>query len=508
MKKLLSILVSIPLILVLAGCSSDDGPTELVPEGPKVAISPQPYVYFGQIPAGQKASRSFNITNTGGQTLVVSDLVIGGADAALFSLIDISPPLEIEAYKVEKIDVEFQPSDIGAFEASISIVSNAQSSPDNQNFVGNGSSSASGAIYFERIFRGGGGSVRVTLDNGYVLAGSMSDTITLDPVGALTRMDKYGNTNWIKGYDGTATARFTDMVETDDGGYVAVGRTGSSITSKQSVYIVRTDGDGNMIWETIHSLGTGNDDANSVDKTTDGGFIIAGNTQNTEGGDNVRDALLVKVDASGTVSWSQRYGSLTEGEDAKSVVETNDQDYVFTGSQTTGATGFDLYMVRVNADGTLRWEKKFGGSNWEVGNSVISDENGDFIATGYTISEGAGGRDVYLINVDSAGVLNWSRTYGGGSDDQAEAVIRTDDQGYLMAGVSESFGNLEQVYLVKTDDAGNLLWEKTYGGADDDGANAAQLVKNEGYIIAGYTRSYTTGNEALLLKVNYNGEIE
>jgi hypothetical protein len=77
-----------------------------------------------------------------------------------------------------------------------------------------------------------------------------------------------------------------------------------------------------------------------------------------------------------------------------------------------------------------------------------------------------------------------------------------------MAGVSESFGNLEQVYLVKTDDAGNLLWEKTYGGADDDGANAAQLVKNEGYIIAGYTRSYTTGNEALLLKVNYNGEIE
>ncbi len=504
--------LSILFSLTISGCSSDEGPTDgngTSNGKPKIQLTPQPEVYFGYVPSGQSAVRSFRIYNASDYTLKISDMSIDGVNADLFSFVNPVLPDTIRAYNDLILDILFQPSTTGDFAGNVNIISNAETSPDILNFSGRGSSSASGAIYFERIFRGNAESVGLGSDNGYILAGSMTDTLTLERVGALTRLDEYGNIIWIRGYAGNNTSGFTDLVVADDGGYVAVGTTGISIYSKQYFYIVKVSGSGDIVWEIKDfALGTRDEIAEAVTQTTDGGFIVAGTTENTAGTGGIRDALLIKIDAAGNVSWAQRYGS-AESEYARSVVETDDQGFVFVGYQTAGSA-FDLYMVRTYANGDLKWEKRFGGSDKDRGNSVIRAEMGDFIAAGYTVSEVSGSQDVFVVKVDSAGNLKWSNTYGGGSPDEGYAIIRTNDQGYLIAGVTESFGAQKDVYLIKTDNQGNLSWEKTWpeDGKSDDGANSIRMVRNEGYVVAGYTSSFSTGTEAYFLKVDNSGNIQ
>jgi len=505
-RNLCWVLFSILLSLGNSGCSESTEGNGSSTGKPKVLLSPSE-VYFGHIPGGQSAERTFRIYNSSDQILRISDISIGGANAGLFSFSSSELPDTITAYTGVNLNVLFKPLTTGDFSGTVSVVSNAETSPDILDFSGKGSSSASGAIYFERIFRGNAESVGLTVNNGYILAGSTTDTLTEDRVGALSRMDEYGNEIWIRGYPGIKTAALNDLAPTDDGGYIAVGTTGSSLTSKQYIYIVKTSQDGDTEWEIKDfTLGSSDEIAEAVVQTTDGGFIVAGSTQNTGATGGLRDALLVKIDAGGNVSWSQRYGS-SEGEYATSVVETDDQGFVFTGYQTVGQS-FDLYMVRTGPDGTLKWEKRFGGADRDRGNSVIRAEQGDFIAAGYTLSAGAGGQDIYVVKTDSAGNLKWSQTYGSGFNDEGFSIIRTNDQGYLIAGVTEGFGQLQDVYLVKTDNTGNFSWEKTWGGSGEDGANCVRMVRNEGYVVAGYTGSFITGTEAYFLKVDNSGNIQ
>jgi len=155
------------------------------------------------------------------------------------------------------------------------------------------------------------------------------------------------------------------------------------------------------------------------------------------------------------------------------------------------------------------FNKTFGGSGEEVARSAQQTIDGGYILAGFTDSYGAGSRDVWLIKTDANGVEQWDKTFGGLDDDCAHSVQQTKDRGYILAGMTRSNGaGSKDVWLIKTDANGNEQWKKPFGGSDEDVANSVQQTKDGGYILAGMTRSYGAGitSDVWLIKTNASGE--
>ena len=169
---------------------------------------------------------------------------------------------------------------------------------------------------------------------------------------------------------------------------------------------------------------------------------------------------------------------------------------------------FIIKTIPLQAQG-IEWEDIFGGVNNDKGYSVQETSDGGYILAGYTYSFGTGESDVYLIKLDSNGDTIWTKTYGGDSYDVGYSVQETSDGGYIIVGYTYSFGAGESdVYLIKTDSNGNVLWTKTFGGASYDMGYSVQETSDGGYIITGYTDSFGAGgSDVYLIKTDSNGNI-
>ena len=247
------------------------------------------------------------------------------------------------------------------------------------------------------------------------------------------------------------------MQQTEDGGYIIAGSTYSFGDGSDDVYLVKTDGDGKMLWDQTFG-GTGNDEGYSVQQTTDGGYIIAGSTDSFGGGwpcDNV-------------------------------------------------------YLVKTDADGNKQWQQTFGGESNDLGYSVQQTTDGGYIIAGYTSSPPAGPDiDVYLVKTDPMGNLQWEKTFGGTYSDWGYSVQQTKDGGYIIAGETRISGTSgTDVYLVKTDDGGNLKWQKTFGGTRRDFGYSVQQTKDEGYIITGKTPSETIPYDYDVYLIRLKGTVD
>jgi TolB-like protein len=165
--------------------------------------------------------------------------------------------------------------------------------------------------------------------------------------------------------------------------------------------------------------------------------------------------------------------------------------------------------VKTDANGNIQWAKTYGGTGWDEAYSVQQTSDGGYIVAGETYSFGAGYRDIFLIKTDANGNIQWAKTYGGTDDDWAYSVQQTSDGGYIVAGWTESFGaDSTDVFLIKTDANGNIIWAKTYGGTLRDVASSVQQTSDGGYIVAGYTRSFgAVFNDLFLIKTDANGNI-
>jgi len=243
-------------------------------------------------------------------------------------------------------------------------------------------------------------------------------------------------------------------------------------------------------WEKTFG-GAGDDRGFSVQQTSDGGYIIVGWT--TSYGAGGADVYLIKVDANGNMQWSRTFG----GRDADwgySVQQTSDGGYIIVGETTSYGAGLvDVYLIKVDAKGNMQWNKTFGGAGYDWGYSVQQTSDGGYIIVGAT-SYGAGGDDVYLIKVDANGNMQWSKTFGGAIDDWGYSVQQTSDGGYIIVGTTTSYGaGGGDVYLIKVDANGNMQWSKTFGGAGDDRGFSVQQTSDGGYIIVGTTTSYGAG---------------
>lgn len=246
----------------------------------------------------------------------------------------------------------------------------------------------------------------------------------------------------------------------------------------------------------------------SLVQTNDGGYAVAGFTRSFGAG--IEDVFLVKTDANGYILWNKTYGG-PNADFGLSMVQTADGGYAiagFTGS--FGAGLIDAYLIKTDANGNLAWSKTYGGTNDDSANSVIQMSDGGYTIAGSTSSFGAGLSDVFLFRTDANGAMLWNKTYGGTNDDYGYSVIQTVDGGYAIVGETASYGGGGlDVFLVKTDAIGVLQWNKTYGGADHDIGYSMVQASDSGYAIAGITGSYGAGGyDAYLIKTLANGDMQ
>lgn len=259
---------------------------------------------------------------------------------------------------------------------------------------------------------------------------------------------------WNKTFGGSREDEVYSIQPGSDNGYVMVGRTEYvSVLLNDDVWIISIDASGNMLWD--NSIGgNGNDWAFSSYLTSDGGHAIAGVT--TSYGAGGGDAWLIKIDKDGHEQWNKTFGE-TKWDEVNSVQQTSDGGYILTG--ITGADtnppyqyliGGDAWLIKTDAIGNRQWSKKFGGrdTDWTVSVQQTTDDG--YILAGATESYGTGGEDVWLIKTDEKGNEKWSRTFGGKSDDFGLSVQQTLDGGYLIVGTTESYGaGGGDVWLIK-----------------------------------------------------------
>jgi len=296
---------------------------------------------------------------------------------------------------------------------------------------------------------------------------------------------------WDYTYDAGGWENFESVAQTPDGGYAGVG----------SNYLLRLDAAGNVLWA-IH-FGA---QLTSVKNTADGGFVVSGYTGN--------NALLAKTDSFGNLIWQQQY---SKGSRVKTntVQETQDGSYIASGNANIGGTkGDEVYLLKTDAFGNPLWDRTFGGidSDFDGENdeSLQQTSDGGYIIAGSTWSYGYRNytSDVYLIKTDAYGNLKWQRNYGSNRTDLGTAVQQTSDGGYIVAGTYGYSSTDDDAYLVRTDSLGNVLWQRTYGGTQSDRAYSVQVTNDGGYVLAGMYRFSNTDFDFYVVKTNASGFIE
>jgi hypothetical protein len=229
-----------------------------------------------------------------------------------------------------------------------------------------------------------------------------------------------------------------------------------------------------------------------VQQTTDGGYILAGRTNSYGAGSE--DFWLVKTNSAGNEEWNQTFGG-SSGDSAHSVQQTTDGGYILAGrTNSYGAGSWDFcWLVKTDSAGNEEWNRTFGGSGGDSAYSVQQTTDGGYSLAGYTDSYDAGSWDFWLVKADSAGNEEWNRTFGESGHDVAYSVQQTTDGGYILAGRTNSYGELSDFWLVKTNSAGKEEWNRTFGESGHDVAYSVQQTTDGGYILAGDTDSYSAG---------------
>jgi len=311
---------------------------------------------------------------------------------------------------------------------------------------------------------------------------------------------------WRKDYGGVDGDGAGSIVQTSDGGYAIAGYTKSYGAGYQDFWLVKTDPDGDVLWNQTYG-GTGDEGASSVVQTFDGGYAIAGSTNSSGAGGY--DAWLVTTDKNGNVLWNQTYGGISN-DLVRSVVQTGDGGYALAGyTQSFGAGGYDFWLVRADSEGNVLWNQTYGGGSNDIVRSMTQTSDGGYAIAGYTLSFGAGYQDFWLVKTDSTGTVQWNQTYGGTDPDFAYSIVQTSEGGYTMVGLTCSYGaGYSDFWLVTTDSTGNALWNRTYGAASNDEAYSGIQTTDRGYAIAGITYSIHFALEySWLIKTDPDGNV-
>ncbi|WP_243765899.1 hypothetical protein [Polaribacter cellanae] len=339
------------------------------------------------------------------------------------------------------------------------------------------------------------------------------------------------------------------VAKTTDGGYIVAGYTQSNngdisgkINESFNFWILKFSADSSLEWQKNFG-GTKDDRAADIIQTKDGSFAILGYTKSFDG--NVtsnagfQDFWLLKISSSGNLLWQKTYG-FSGADYGTSLLETNDNGYLITGVLDVSASGGqgnakpagtkhaggDYWAIKTNNSGTLEWSKYFGGSFTDTPLGVVKTADNGYILAGssdsndFNIKNNKGTYDFWVIKISETGDLVWEKSFGGSEIDEARAIVATNDDNFIVIGDTRSSNKdiaknngAADVWIVKITPNGEIIWEKTIGGTNFDVARAVYKTQDNGFIIAGSSRSLDNGfsnngqNDALILKVDKNGKM-
>jgi len=249
--------------------------------------------------------------------------------------------------------------------------------------------------------------------------------------------------------------------------------------------------------------GEGWDLGYDVAQTSDGAYLCIGDAEFSGAG----DLWVLKSDDKGNEVWSRTYGG-SQYDWGASIQPIDGGAIIACGStQSFGHGNNDAWLLNMDAQGDTLWSRTFGGSEHESANAVLQVQGGGFALAGYTTSFGAGGYDAWLLKTDAEGNELWNRTYGGSENEIASDVAETEDGGFVVTGYTESSGaGDDDLWLIRTDSEGNEVWSQTYGGIGQDRGSSVRQTDDGGFIAVGFTKSYGAGDSDLwLIKTDAQG---
>jgi hypothetical protein len=329
---------------------------------------------------------------------------------------------------------------------------------------------------------------------------------------------------------------------TGDGGYISAVESKSSANGNvtgtnhgsNDYWIVKLNAVGTIVWNKLLG-GNGLEKPFSIQQAIDGGYIIAGYSGSSVGGDvtgPIHGSLefwIVKLDALGNITWNKSLGG-TNGDEAYSIQQTTDGGYIVAGYSASSATGNvtgtnhglgDYWIVKLDALGNIIWNKLLGGSALDVPREIQQTTDGGYIVAGYSASSANGDvtgtnhglNDCWIVKLDALGNILWNKLLGGNSDERIYSIQQATDGGYILAGYSTSSINGDvtatnhgsnDYWIVKLDASGNILWNKLLGGGSSDFALSIQQTTDGGYIVAGASLSSANGDVSGTTHGNYD----
>lgn len=355
--------------------------------------------------------------------------------------------------------------------------------------------------------------------------------------------------SFVKTFGGANNESARSVLKTQDGGYVVFGYTqsidGDVVSTKSTVqydfWLLKFDASDNLDWQKTYG-GSNDEKGYKIIQTQDGGFAVTGYSKSSDGdvmaNEGFEDVWVLKLNTEGVVEWKTNTGFL--GSDKGfSIIQTSDGGYFLgaildvtasggLGNSKIGSrhAGGDFWGIKLSNTGSLEWRKYFGGTNTEICYDVIEVADGYLLigssdSLDVDIKNNKGSYDFWIVKIDKNGTLVWEKSYGGKEIDESYQIIRTAEGNFLIVGetrssdqdVSSQKGGAD-IWVLKIDDSGEMLWEKTYGGSSFDAAKAITLTNDGNYLIAGNTRSIDNDvtnnngeNDIWVLKIDPSGNL-
>jgi len=319
---------------------------------------------------------------------------------------------------------------------------------------------------------------------------------------ALVAFNSFGQILFERTYGTSNPDEGNDVLQTMDGGYIVCGYSGAGFPVTQFLYVVKTDSYGDTVWTKKYSLI--NQQAligNSITQCPDSGYIITGSTLPFSS--SYTDLLLIKINSSGDTLWSKIYSTPGTDEGNK-IINTINNTFLIAGS-----TNGSAWIIKTDANGDSLWSKKFTNVYAAYAEDVLQTPDSGFLIFGRR-AMGSFNFDFYLVRTDSLGTLLWQKTYGGVNDEYGYSLARTNDGGYILAGRTYSFGaGNKDIWVLKVSAIGDSLWARTFGGLYDDNCFSVQLTTDGGFILAGWTNSAGAGGaDSWIIKINSFGSVQ
>lgn len=346
-----------------------------------------------------------------------------------------------------------------------------------------------------------GGIIEQTPDGGYILSGTSNGPSNTKNYFIKTNIN--GDVMWEKEYAiGMYNSFGVSVTQTPDGGYMGISR-GRKNTLCEGLYLLKMDSKGDTVWTKFHGCV---DFCESLQKTSDGGYIVTA-TKKTDIGYR---AYLLKLDSMGDKQWENIYGGPYETR-GFGVSVNADGTYMLAGRNQINSNDFGAYIAKIKPNGDSLWTRTIAGQGSSYGSCVLQTRDSGYIISGATDS--IGNKGGYLIKTDRDGNVKWQKTYGRTKHDYFSWVLKTNDGGYMVAGgkgISAFYPPnyvAGDAYMAKIDSEGNVLWDKYYGGTKKDGGGCLLKTNDGGYLLSGTTWSFGNYSQAYLVKTDSMGSV-